>query len=261
MLLALDIGNSHIKIGVFHADELHYVASIATDERQTQEQYACTLQSILSLGKILDTQITDIILCSVVPAVTTIVQNALQLLWKAVPKMNVASGVKTGLNIRLDQPRSLGSDLVANAVWAMQSRNLPCVVVDLGTVTTFTAIDGTGALVGTAIAAGVRGTLQAAKQDAAQLPTVQMEVPTHGVLGKNTVEALQSGVIYGAAAMVDGMVKRFAEALGAFPKVFLTGGTAEVIAPHLQVSAILSPYSTLRGLQVIWKKNMDKNGI
>ncbi len=255
MLLALDIGNSHIKIGVFCADQLQYVASIATDERQTREQYACMLQSVLALGKVDATQITDCILCSVVPAVTAIVQQALQLLWKDAPKMNVASGVKTGLNIRLDHPRALGSDLVANAVWALQSGKLPCVVVDVGTVTTFTAIDGIGALVGTAIAAGVRGTLQAAKQHAAQLPTVQMELPAHGVLGKNTVEALQSGAIYGAAAMVDGMVKRFAEALGAEPTVFLTGGTAEVIASHLQVAAILAPYSTLRGLQEIWKKN------
>lgn len=258
MLLALDIGNSHVKIGVFCGDELQYVASIATDERQTGEQYACVLHNILALGKVEDHKIDGAILCSVVPTVSPIIQAAVHILWPKVRLLNVSTGVKTGLNIRLDQPKTLGSDLVANAVWAMQIGKTPCVIVDLGTVTTFTALDENGVLVGTAIAAGVKSTLRAIKSDAAQLPTVQVEVPPHGVLGRNTVEAMKAGAVFGAAAMVDGMITRYEDAFGHHPHVILTGGTSKVIAPHLRTDAQVSPYSTLHGLQLIWHRNLPK---
>lgn len=254
MLLALDVGNSHVKIGGFNGDEIQFVASIATDDRQTGEQYACLLQNVCALYAVTLSEIHGIALCSVVPSMHEIMLKALGFLTDA-PVLNVSSGVKTGLNIKIDQPRALGSDLVANAVWAMHTGHTPCVVVDMGTVTTFTALDQQGALVGTAIAAGVKIALDAMKHNAAQLPTVQLEAPSHGVLGKNTVEAIKAGVVYGAAAMIDGMLTQYAAILQTPPHVLLTGGASAVVAPYLQTPFTLDAYVTLRGLHLIWKKN------
>lgn len=257
MLLALDIGNSHTKMGVFAGETLQYVASIATDERQTGEQYACTFQNILALGKVDCQQIHGAIICSVVPAVSPIVQQAVALLWPEIRVLNLSTGVKTGLNIRLDQPKALGSDLVANAVWALSQNQLPCVVIDLGTVTTFTVLDAQGILIGTAIAGGVKSTLTAIKGVAAQLPAVQLAVPPHGVVGRNTADAIRAGALYGTAAMIDGMIAQYETFFGQPPYVLLTGGTAERIAPYLSRPITLSPYSTLQGLRLIWKRNIQ----
>lgn len=253
MLIALDIGNSHVKLGGFDGDDMKFVASIATDERQTGEQYACTLQNVFSLYGVPMCGISGAVLCSVVPVMPPILQRALALLVDC-PVLCVSSGVKTGLNVKIDQPRALGSDLVANAVWAMHGGQVPCVVVDLGTATTFTVIDGRGVLTGTAITAGMGSVLGALKRDAAQLPTVLLEEPQH-LAGKNTADAIRSGVVYGTAAMIDGMLSRFAAQLGETPTVLLTGGGAALITRFLQTPHVFDAHVTLRGLQLIWKKN------
>lgn len=253
MLIALDIGNSHVKIGGFNGDELSFVASIATDDRQSGEQYACMLKDIFSLYHVEHLPITGAIICSVVPGMHDIFSKAFRFLTNA-PILNVSSKIKTGLNIKMDQPKTVGSDLVANAVWAAQAAKGPSIVVDMGTVTTFTAIDEENTLIGTTIAAGVRIMLDAVKHSAAQLPTVPLEEPRHGVFGKNTVESLKAGAIYGAAGLIDGILEHYEAALGPC-NIFLTGGTAENIAPYLKSKTRLDPYITLRGLYVIWKKN------
>lgn len=254
MLIAIDIGNSHVKLGGFDGDDLKFVASIATDDRQTGEQYACTLKNVFALYGVNASQIDGAVLCSVVPSMPPIILRALALLSEC-PVLSLSSGVKTGLNIKIDQPRALGSDLVANAVWAMHEGKMPCVTVDLGTATTFTVIDGSGVLIGTAISAGVGVMLDGLKRHAAQLPTVQLEPPAHGPSGRNTAEAIRSGVVYGTASLIDGMLVRFAEQLGDKPHVLLTGGAAEVIQPFLKTEAELDPHLTLRGLALVWKKN------
>lgn len=254
MLIALDIGNSHIRFGGFYGDDLSFVASIATDDRLTAEQYACQLRDVLSLYGTHHAQIDGVVFCSVVPSVTQTIRKAIGLLTACAP-LNVASGVKTGLNLRVDQPRALGSDLVANAVWAAHADKLPCVVVDLGTVTTFTVLDRDGALIGTAIAPGVKTSMDTLKSVAAQLPAISMEAPARGVLGRNTVDAMKSGAVFGAAAMVDGMVCRIADALGEMPHVLLSGGAGAVISPHLTIAAECDPHVTLRGLVEIWNRN------
>lgn len=254
MLIALEIGNSHVRFGGFCGDDLSFVASIATDDRLTAEQYACQLRDVLGLYGIDKAQIDGVVFCSVVPAVTQTVRKAIGMLTTCEP-LNVASGVKTGLNLRIDQPRALGSDLVANAVWAAHTGKLPCVVVDLATVTTFTVLDKDGALIGTAISPGVRASMDTLRSVAAQLPAIGMEAPARGVLGRNTVDAMRSGTLFGAAAMVDGMVHRIADALGEMPRVLLSGDAGEVIAPHLTIAVACDPYVTLRGLAVVWHKN------
>ncbi len=257
MLVTLDIGNSHVRFGGFCGDDMQFVASIATDDRLTGEQYACQLRDVFGLYGIDPAQIDGVVFCSVVPSVTPAIHKAIRMLTGCEP-LGVGSGVKTGLNLKIDQPRALGSDLVANAVWAAHRGKLPCVVVDMGTATTFTVLDRSGVLIGTAIAAGVKASLDTLKNMAAQLPAIRMEAPARGVLGHNTVDAMKSGAVYGAAAMVDGMVRRIADALGETPYVLLCGGTGEAIAPYLATPAECDPSVTLRGLSVIWRKNQKR---
>ena len=240
MLVTLDIGNSHVRFGGFCGDDMRFVASIATDDRLTGEQYACQLRDVFGLYGIDPAQIDGVVFCSVVPSVTPAIHKAIRMLTGCEP-LGVGSGVKTGLNLKIDQPRALGSDLVANAVWAAHRGKLPCVVVDMGTATTFTVLDRSGVLIGTAIAAGVKASLDTLKNMAAQLPAIRMEAPARGVLGHNTVDAMKSGAVYGAAAMVDGMVRRIADALGETPYVLLCGGTGEAIAPYLATPAECDP--------------------
>lgn len=254
MLIALDIGNSHIRFGGFCGDEMQFAASIATDSRLTAEQYACQLRDAAWLYHANLAQTTGVVYCSVVPAVTPAILNAVKLL-AGCEVLGLGQGTKTGLNLKVDQPRALGSDLVANAVWAACRGKLPCVVVDLGTATTFTVLDRSGALVGTAIAAGIHSSLDTLKNMAAQLPAIRMEAPARGVIGRNTIDAMKSGAIFGAAAMIDGMTARIAEALGEMPHILLCGGCGQAVAPYLTVAADCDPYTTLRGLAVVWQKN------
>ena len=253
MLIALEIGNSHISFGGFDGDDLKFVASIATDERQTGEQYACLIRSVFSLHRVEPSDIEGVVMSSVVPAVTPVLQAAFRLLCGC-EILSIGSGVRTGLNMRVDQPRALGNDLVANAVCALSRGKLPCVVVDLGTATTFTVLDASGTLIGYSITAGMSVALSALKQSAAQLPTVQATAPEK-VIGRNTIAAMQSGAVYGTACMIDGMIARIAAELDAEPAVLLTGGGAEKISPLLTSAHDDLPYVTLRGLRIIWQKN------
>ena len=254
MLIALDIGNNHVTIGGFDGDDIRFVAAIAADERQTGEQYACALKNVFALYGAEREPITGAALCSVVPGLTPIMQRALRFLTDG-PILTVGAGVKTGLNIKIDQPRTLGADRVVTAVRASRTVPMPCVIVDLGTATTFTVLDQTGALVGSAIAAGVRLGLTSLKEYAAQLPSVGLETMPRSVLGKTTAEAMQVGAVYGAAAMIDGLIDRYAEALGQTPTVLLTGGMAHTVRPYLRTRTIHEPLLALRGLADIWYKN------
>lgn len=254
MLITLDIGNSHVSIGGFHGDDILFVASMATDDRQTGEQYACTLRSILALHGMEHQPIEGVVLSSVVPAMIPILQQAVAFLSDC-RVLTVGVGVKTGLNIKSDQPRTLGTDRVAAAVWASHSAAMPCVVVDLGTALTFTALDAGGTLVGSAIAPGMYTALRAMSHAAAQLPEVRLDTPPKSVLGRTTADAIQIGSIYGTASMIDGMVTRFAEALGDTPTVLLSGSTVPLIQPYLRTPARWEPHIVLRGLALIWRRN------
>lgn len=169
--------------------------------------------------------------------------------------IEVSSGVKTGLNIRSEQPRQVGSDRVAAAVAARAKGKLPCVAITLGTATTFTALDQSGALVGSAITAGVQLSLLALREQAAQLPAVAIDAKDEGILARNTVDAMRVGAVYGAASLVDGMVERFAEALGETPYVVLTGELAPLVTPYLRIPFEYDESLVLDGLHLIWKKN------
>lgn len=257
MLIALDIGNNHITIGGFDADDIQFVAAIAANRKQTGEEYACILKNVLALYGKETCPITGAAICSVVPDMAHTLYRALTFLTDG-PVLIVGTGIKTGLNIKIAEPRTLGADRVAAAVWASHQYPMPCVIVDLGTATTFTALDQHGALIGSAIAAGVQLSLTALNEHTAQLPTVGLtEIPNH-VLGKNTGEALCIGAVYGAAAMIDGLVTRYREALGTLSTIVVTGGMAETIRPYLRIQTIHEPILVLRGLSDIWNRNYGR---
>lgn len=254
MLIAVNAGNSHVLLGGYEEDEQVFAASIATEPKWTRDDYACKLQQVFGLYSVPAGRIRGAVVSSVVPSMVTVLEDALRLLGVS-DVIEVSSGVKTGLNIRSEQPRQVGSDRVAGAVAARAKGKLPCVVVCLGTATTFTVLDQSGALVGSAITAGVRLSLSALREQAAQLPAVAIEARDEGILARNTVDAMRVGAVYGAAAMVDGMVGRFAETLGQTPHVVVTGDIAPLVTRYMRVPFEYDQSLVLDGLHLIWKRN------
>lgn len=255
MLIAIDVGNSHVRLGGYEEDAQVFAASIAADPKQTGDFYACALRQLFALYGVQEKQVSAAILGSVVPSMTAALVHAMRVLGVD-EVLEVSSGLKTGLNLRTEQPRQIGADRVAAAVAAKARGQLPCVVVDCGTATAFTVLDGTGALVGSAITAGVRLSLDALRQRAAQLPAVALETPAPcDVIARNTADAMRVGTVLGAAAMVDGMVLRYGEALGEMPHVLITGGSAPLILPYVRTAYTHDENLCLDGLHLIWKRN------
>ena len=254
MLIAVNAGNSCVLLGGYEEDRQVFSASIATDAKQTRDDYACKLQQVLLLHNVNVRDIRGAVVSSVVPSMVGVLEGALRLLGVR-DVIEVSSGVKTGLNIRSEQPRQVGSDRVAAAVAARAKNKLPCVVVTLGTATTFTVLDKTGALIGSAITAGVQLSLLALRKQAAQLPAVAIDAKDEGILARNTVDAMRVGAVYGAASMVDGMISRFADVLDEPPYAVLTGALAPLITPYLHIPFEYDENLVLDGLHLIWKKN------
>ena len=254
MLIAVNAGNNRVLLGGYEEDAQVFAASIATEPRHTREDYACRIQQVLGLYGVDAGRLHGAVIGSVVPDQVAVLEEALRLLG-VTDVIEVSSGVKTGLNIRSEQPREVGSDRVAGAVAARAKGRLPCVVVSLGTATTFTVLDHTGALAGSAITAGVQLSVEALRVQAAQLPMVALEAKDEGVLARNTVDAMRVGALYGAAAMVDGMIARFAEALGQQPHVVVTGAFAPLVTRCLHVPHEHDANLVLDGLRLIWEKN------
>ena len=253
MLLAIDIGNTNITLGAFDEANLQFTARLATDTRKTADQYAVEIKNLLSLYSLQTEEIEDSIIASVVPAVGKSISRAVSKLCNIVPLM-LGPGVKTGLNIKIDDPSQLGADLVAGAVGALDVYNAPCVVIDMGTASTISVLDRNGAFVGGVIAAGVRLTLKALTENTAQLSSIPIEAPK-SVIGSNTAECMQSGLGYGAASMIDGLLLRIEKELGVKPTVVATGGLSKEIICHCSSNIIYNKNLLLDGLRVIYEKN------
>jgi len=256
MLVALNAGNSHVLLGGYEKknDLPCFTASLATLPWQTGDYYACMLEQVFRLHHVDVHRVRGAVISSVVPAMGQILTQALQLLG-ITDSMELHSGVRTGLNIRSEQPQQIGADRIACAVAVRAAGRLPAVAVSLGTATTFTVLDRTGALVGSAITAGIRLSLDALRSQAAQLPSVALETKNRNVLARNTADAMRVGAIYGAAALVDGMIGHFTEALGEQPFVVITGGNALLIEPYLHIPHVYDRYLLLNGLYRIWQRN------
>lgn len=253
MLLTIDIGNTNITLGAYDGDSLLFTARLATQTKNTDDEYAVSIKNILSLYLVDAEEIEDAIISSVVPSVASSVSNAVSKLFHIVPLM-LGPGVKTGLNIKIDNPAQLGADLVAGAVGALESYNMPCVVIDMGTASTVSVLDRNGTLRGGAIAAGVRLTLKALTENTAQLPSIPIEAP-RSVIGANTVECMQSGLVFGTAAMIDGLLERIEDELGEKPTVVATGGLSKQIIEHCKANIIYDENLLLEGLRAIYEKN------
>lgn len=253
MLLAIDIGNTNITLGVYDEQVLLFTGRLATDNKTTADQYAIDIKNLLALNNCDHGDVEDCIIASVVPTVGTAIKKAVSFLCDIMP-LELGPGVKTGLNIKIDNPAQLGADLVAGAVGAINEYTLPCIVIDMGTATTLSVIDSNATYMGGVIAAGVGLTLKALTENTAALPSVSIKAP-HSVIGTNTVDCMQSGLVFGTAAMLDGLIEQISARLGKTPTVVATGGLSHEIITHCRHDVIYNENLLLEGLREIYERN------
>jgi type III pantothenate kinase len=253
MLLTIDIGNTNLTLGLYEGEQLGAHWRLATDNNRMPDEYGLQFLGLLqNAGKTLK-DIHGISLASVVPPLTGRVVQACREYLKQEPLV-VDAGIKTGIKIRYEDPKAVGADRVCDAVAVMKFYGGPACVVDFGTATTFNAITKKGEYLGGAITAGVNLAAEGLFTRAAKLPRIDLQRPP-SVIGRNTIHAMQSGLLFGYVSMVEGMVARFRSELGSDMKVIATGGMAEVIAKETQVVNFIAPWLTLDGLRLIWELN------
>lgn len=253
MILTIDIGNTNIVLGGFVDDELNFVARIATNANKTEDEYATKIRSILAIHNVDKSVIKGAIISSVVPPLNSVMKKAIKFVYGVDPIM-VGPGIKTGIKIHCDNPASVGADLISACVAAHHIYGSPSLVIDMGTATKIMVIDDTGAFIGVSIAPGVGMGLKALSSGTAQLPQIGLEAPK-SVIGKNTVDCMKSGVVFGNACLIDGMIARFNSEMGAELPVYATGGLASTIIPHCNHKITLDENLLLKGLNILYKKN------
>ena len=244
MILAVDIGNTNIVIGCINGKDCAFVERLSTVRTKTELEYAIDIKNVLDIYHIKRTDLEGGIISSVVPQITTAVKLAVEKILKKEPLV-VGAGIKTGLNIRIDNPAQLGSDLVVDSVAALAEYPAPLLIFDMGTANTVCVIDKDKNYVGGMIYPGIG------------VSGISLEAPQH-IIGKNTVDCMKSGVIYSAAAAIDGIIERLSDELEGDPTVIATGGLAEKIVPYCRKKVILDDNLLLKGLAVIYRKNADK---
>lgn len=259
MILAIDIGNSNITIGGVDDEKIIFEARMATDSIKTSDQYSVELKNLLELFQVPLADIDGCIVASVVPPVSNSFYTAIRKVLGIQP-MVVGPGIKTGLNILVDNPSQVGSDLIVAAVAALRIAKPPMAIVDMGTATTITVIDANGAFIGGSICTGVKISMEALTTRTAQLPAISLEQPRR-VIGRNTVECMQSGLMVGTAAMLDGLVDRMEEELGMPLQVIATGGIARFVIPMCRREVIYERNLLLRGLAILYKNNVKRREV
>ena len=252
MLLALDVGNTNVTIGVYDREELLFVSRMATDSARMEDQYAIELLDILGLHKVDREAITGAALSSVVPKLTEYISAAVKRIFGFRPLV-VSYESLEGLKISIRHPETTGPDLIAGYVAAKELYGCPCIVIDMGTATTITVIDKEGALLGGGIVPGVGISLDALTSRAALLSSISLDTPAH-VIGRDTVECLQSGMVYGTASMLDGFCDRIEEELGYPCRVVATGGLAGQVVRCCRRKVELSDTLLLDGLKLIYDR-------
>lgn len=253
MILTIDIGNTNIVLGGFEDDELSFVARLATNTAKTEDEYATKICSILKLHDVDSSKIEGAIISSVVPPLNSVMKQAVKIAYGVDPLL-VGPGIKTGINIHCDNPASVGSDLICACVAAHHIYGSPSLTVDMGTATKMMLMDKSGTFIGVSIIPGVSIALKALASGTAQLPQISLEAPK-SVIGKNTIDCMKSGVVFGNASMIDGMIDRFNEEMGENLKVYATGGLAPTIVQHCKHDITLDKNMVLKGLNILYKKN------
>ena len=253
MILAIDVGNTNIVLGCLEKGEILSIARLTSDIHKTEYEYAVSIRDILRFQGMDDTVFEGAVISSVVWPLTGTLNKAVELL-TGKTALVVGKGLKTGLDIRIDDPAQVGADLVVGSVAALRYYQPPLIMVDMGTATTLFALDAHGRFVGGAIAPGLRLSMEALSGGTSQLPRISLDAPKK-CIGTNTVDCMQSGAIFGTAAMLDGMIDRMEAELGTPVTVVATGGLAGVVAPFCRRKVISDPDLLLKGLYVLWEKN------
>jgi len=253
MLLGIDIGNTNIKFGLFDGDRLRAHWRVATDRAKLSDEYAILLINLFAAEHLEVGDVTGCAISSVVPSLTPEFAAVSRRYLKQEPVI-VGPGLKTGLSIRTDHPAEVGADLIVSAVAARQMYGAPVIVIGFGTATTFGAVSAQGDYVGVAIAPGVSTAAEALFRFAAKLPQVELARPPHAI-GKNTIHSMQSGLIFGFAGLVEGLVERMRAELGGQARVVATGGLAELVTAETDVIEVVEPDLTLIGLRLIYQMN------
>jgi len=256
MFLAIDIGNTSIKLGVFDDDQLKATWNLATGIHRTADEYGVALLGLMQQRKLHASGITGVAMCDVVPPLASTFVEMCQKYLNAKPLV-VESGVKTGIRICQDNPREVGPDRVVDAVAAQTLYGTPVIIVDLGTATTFDVVSAEGDYLGGAIAPGITIAAEALFSRTAMLPRIELTRPKQ-VIGRNTVAAMQSGIIYGYIALIEGVIRRIEQELGSKAKVVATGGQAYPLANQIPMIDVVDPDLTLTGLRLIYDMNRDE---
>ena len=253
MILTIDIGNSNIMLGGFEGDTLAFVVRISTELSKTEDEYACKILNTLALHNVEKAEVKGAIISSVVPPLNSILKNAVKFIYGVDP-LTVGPGIKTGINIHCDNPASVGADLICACVAAHHIYGSPSLIIDMGTATKMMVVNQKGAFIGVSIIPGVLMGLNALAEGTAQLPKIGLEAPPY-VIAKNTVDCMKSGVVFGNASMIDGMIDRINEEYGKPLPVYATGGFAAQIIPYCKHSISLDEYLVIRGLKILFEKN------
>lgn len=255
MILAIDIGNTNIVIGCTQKEKIHFVERVSTNISKTELEYVVEFKTLFDLYQIKVEEITGCIIASVVPPLNNIVKAAMEKLLHTSPLI-VGPGLKTGLNILMDNPGQVGSDLIVNAVAGLQYYGAPIIMIDMGTATTISVVDDKKNYIGGMILPGVKVSLESLVNRTSQLPRISLEAPKK-IIGKNTIDCMKSGIIMGQAACLDGMVERIWDELGYQANVVATGGLAGCIVPYCRKKIIHDNELTLKGLDIIYRKNTE----
>lgn len=255
MILTCDIGNTNIVFGVFDGDELVFESRIDTNIARMADQYAVILMDVLDLYDCEKNSLTGAIISSVVPPVTRQLKSAIQKLCGFIPLV-IEPGLKTGLNIKIDDPSTLGSDLACGAIAAKAHYQPPCIIIDMGTATKIMAIDKSGSLVGGVFYPGIRISLESLSKNTATLPLISADNvdADRKIIGTNTVDSMQNGILMGTACMLDGVIERFEKEIGK-STVVATGGYSEIIIPFCRREIHSFPHLILEGLKIVYEKN------
>ncbi len=253
MILAVDIGNSNIVIGAIEDEQIRFEARLRTDATKTSDEYCIDVKMILEVYGVEAAQVEGVIISSVVPQVLNSIKTAILKLTGKTPLV-VGPGLKTGLNIKIENPAQTGADLVVGSVAALREHKAPIIVIDMGTATTVTVLDETGAFIGGSICPGVKISMDALTDRTALLPGLQLDQPKRAI-GRNTIDCMRSGIMLGNACMLDGLIERMEEELGRKATVVATGGIARFIIPMCRTPIIYDKDLLLKGLAILYREN------
>lgn len=255
MIFAVDIENNSITIGCMEQERIFFIERLSSDMNKTAMEYAMEIKGVFDLYHLDYKKVKGIIISSVVPPLCDVIQNATKKLTDVRPIV-VGPGVKTGLNICMDNPAQVGSDLVVNAVSANESYKAPLIIIDMRTATTIAIIDEKKNYIGGMILPGVKESLETLAKQTSQLPRISLSEPKRFV-GKNTIESMKSGIVYGTASMLDGMIHRIQKELKEEATIIATGELANLIVPYCTSDIVLNELLGMKGLQLIYEKNVN----